>query len=79
MQTRTITAEDFRNGAREVVLNALDAYMREMTECDNARGARDSDLPALFSTLDAHMDRVAARINDPESQEVGSAFLTVTV
>ncbi|MBP0633622.1 MULTISPECIES: hypothetical protein [unclassified Cupriavidus] len=76
MQTKTITAEAFREGAREAVLKALDGYMRELTCCDNARGATDGDLPALFAGIDAHMMRVAGRFN-PESEEVGSAYLTI--
>lgn len=78
MQTKTISAEAFRDGAREAVLKALDAYMRELTCCDNARGATDGDLPALFAGIDAHMTRVAARFNNPDSEEVGSAFLSIS-
>lgn len=79
MQTKTITAEDFRDGARQTVLKALDGYMRELTGSDEARGATDGDLPALFAGIDAHMMRVAARFNDPESEEVGSAYLSIDV
>ncbi|MBB5546695.1 hypothetical protein A8H39_01405 [Paraburkholderia fungorum] len=77
MQTKTISAEAFREGAREAVLHALDTYLRELTGCDNARGATDADLPALFAGIDAHTARVAARLNDANSQEVGSAFLSI--
>ena len=77
MQTKTITAEAFRDGARQAVLKALDAYMRELTCCDNARGATDGDLPALFAGIDAHVTRVATWFNDPNSEEVGSAFLSI--
>jgi hypothetical protein len=66
-----------RKGARAAVLGALDDYMRSLTGCDHARGATDGDLPSLFSGLDAHMARVAARFNDPESREVGSAYLGI--
>ena len=78
MQTKTITQEQFIDGARTAVLAALDDYMRELTGSDNARGAKDADPPALFAGLDAHMGRVAARFNAPESQEVGSAYLSIT-
>lgn len=77
MQTKTISAEDFREGARQAVLKALDGYMRELTGSDKARGATDGDLPALFAGIDAHITRVADRFNDPESEEVGSAYLTI--
>ncbi|MGY6257279.1 hypothetical protein ACXIVK_27860 [Paraburkholderia caledonica] len=77
MQTKTISGEAFRDGARDAVLKALDTYVRDLTCCDNARGATDGDLPALFAGIDAHMARVAARFNDPNSQEVGSAYLSI--
>jgi hypothetical protein len=76
--TKTITVVEFRDGARDVVLKALDSYMRELTGCDNARGARDADLPQLFVGIDAHMDRIAARLNRPDSDEVGSAYLSIS-
>lgn len=79
MQTKTITQEQFIGVARDAVLAALDVYMRELTGCDNARGASDADLPSLFAGIDAHMARVAVRFNDPESQEVGSAHLNIAV
>ena len=74
---KSIDKSDFIEGARAAVLIALDGYMRELTESYNARGATDADLPALFKALDAHMERVATRFNDPESQEIGSAFLSI--
>lgn len=77
MTMKTISAEQFRDGARDVVLQALDDYMRGLTDYDKAMGSRDADLPALFAGLDAHMDRVAARFNDPESTEPGSAFIKI--
>lgn len=78
MQTTTITKEQFIEGARAAVLGALDNYMRDLTGSDNARGAMDADLPALFAGLDAHMGRVATRFNNPESTEIGSACLRIT-
>lgn len=77
MREKTISAEDFKEGARQAVLKALDEYMREITDCDIALGARDSDLPHLFRALDAHMDRVAERFNHPQSIEAGSAFFYI--
>lgn len=78
MQTTTITQSQFIDGARAAVLAALDGYMRDLTGSDNARGASDADLPALFAGLDVHLGRIAARFNAPESQEVDSACLTIT-
>ena len=75
---KIIPEETFRDGAREAVLKALDKYMRKLTGEKMAHGWRDSDLPALFRGLDAHMDRVAVRFNDPQSKEVGSAFLSIS-
>ncbi|CAB3754165.1 hypothetical protein [Paraburkholderia humisilvae] len=77
-QTKTVTADEFRDGARDAVLKALDKYMRELTGCDNARGARDADLPQLFAGIDGHMARVAERLNRPDSDEVGSAYLSIS-
>lgn len=79
MTIKTITQEEFNEGARAAVLAALDGYLRDLTGSDSARGAADADLPALFAGLDAHMARVAARINDPESEEVGSASLSIKI
>lgn len=72
-----ISEEDFIDGARSAVLQALDGYMQDLTRSERAKGSNDADLPELFKALDAHMRRVAARFNDPESQEVGSAFFEV--
>lgn len=77
MNIKTITLEEFNEGARAAVLAALDGYMRELTGCDNARGATDADLPALFAGLDTHMGRVASRFNALESTEAGSAALQI--
>lgn len=77
MNVTKMTAEDFKKGARDCVLEALDEYMRRVTGYANALGARDEDLPKLFPALDAHMDRVAARFNDPESKEPGSLHFSV--
>ena len=74
---KSIDKSDFIEGARAAVLIALDGYMRDLTGSYNARGAADADLPALFKALDAHMERVATRLNDPESQEIGAAFLSI--
>lgn len=76
---RRISHIDFRDGARTAVLTALDDYMQEMTGHANARGASDADLPALFAGLDAHMERLATRLNDPSSHEIGSAELLIAV
>lgn len=73
----SISYEDFRDGARSAVLNALDGYMRELTGCEHARGASDADLPALFGGLDKHLERLAARFNDPNSTEIGSAAIQI--
>lgn len=75
--TVTISQEQFLEGARSAVLAALDGYMRELSGSERARGASDADLPHLFAGLDAHMLRVAKRFNDPHSQEVGSACLSI--
>lgn len=72
-----LTKEQFLEGARAAVLKSLDEYMRELTGCANARGAKDAELPKLFAGVDDHMLRVARRFNDPESQEVGSAHLSI--
>lgn len=77
MAIKKITEEQFIDGARAAVLAALDKYMRELTFHEDARGASDADLPDLFKGLDAHMRRVAARFNDPESVEIGSASLSI--
>lgn len=35
------------------------------------------DLPALFGGLDKHLERLAARFNDPNSTEIGSAAIQI--
>ncbi len=74
---KMIDHEDYISGARDAVLGALDEYVRELTGCDTAQGWRDYDLPALLPAIDAHMSRLAARINDPDSEEIGSAHLGI--
>lgn len=76
--TKTITKAQLIDGARTAVLAALDEYMENVTGHIDARGWRDCDLPVLFAGLDAHMDRVAERFSNPESLEVGSAYLRIT-
>lgn len=73
----TMTLEAFQLGAHDVVLVALDAYVRETVGHHKAMGARDADLPALFKAIDAHMITVAKRYNAPESEEPGSATFSV--
>ena len=77
MTAKTISAEQFRDGARDAVLKALDEYVRDLTECSKSMGARDEDLPALFAGIDAHMSRVAERFNAPDSSEPGSEFIKI--
>lgn len=78
MQTNRVNYEDFRDGMRRAVLDALDAYMQRQTDgCLGVKGWRDQDLAALFPAIDAQAARVAIRFNDPNSQEPGSAYLTI--
>ena len=77
MSNIIISYREFRDGARDAVLEALDEYMRDITRCDKAIGARDSDLPDLFAGLDAHMAKIAARFNELDSAEPGSAFFKI--
>jgi len=76
-EKNTMTIDGFLMGARDVVLVALDAYVREMVGHNKAMGARDEDLTELFKGIDAHMTKVAKRYNDPESNEPGSATFGV--
>lgn len=71
--------DDLTNLMREKVLEALDAAIREATGHGTAMGARDSDLPELFKSIDAHARRVAARFNARDSTEPGSAFFSVNM
>ena len=78
MNTKRVNFDGFRDGMRRAVLDALDAYMQRQTDgAPNVKSWRDQDLPLLFAAVDAHAGRVAARFNDPESQEPGSAYLTI--
>ena len=74
---RKITREAWRDGVREAVLAALDAYICTALDIPTLVGATDADLPELFPCIDAHADRLAARINDPNSTIPGSAFLDI--
>ncbi|MHA6848829.1 hypothetical protein [Ralstonia syzygii] len=77
MSTNRINFDDFRDGMRRAVLDAMDSYMRNQTDgCLGVKGWRDQDLAALFPAIDAHAARVAIRFNDPESEEPGSAYFT---
>lgn len=59
-----IPYNDWINGGRDVVLAALDNYVRETMSHHAASGATDADLPDLFRAIDAQLERLAARIND---------------
>ncbi|MCA8270375.1 hypothetical protein [Burkholderia vietnamiensis] len=73
----TISEADFVQGARDAVLEALDVYMRNVTGCLMAVGWRDSDLPELFTGIDAHMGRVAARFRAQDSTEAGAVNFSI--
>ncbi|WP_186078715.1 hypothetical protein [Burkholderia gladioli] len=77
MNTSLIPFEAFRTHLRDAILVALDDAMRELTGCETALGSRDADLPHLFAAIDEHAIRLAHRFNDPESEEVGSAYLSI--
>lgn len=80
MQPNRLNFDDFRDGMRRAVLDALDAYMQRQTDgALNVKGWRDQDLAVLFPAIDAHASKVAARFNDPDSQEPGSAYLTIDI
>lgn len=77
MDTKKIPFDLFLEGMQGAVLHALDEYMVDVSNSDNAKGWRDSDLPMLFKALEFHAERVAARFNDLDSNEVGSAYLSI--
>lgn len=79
MTKNRLNFDGFRDGMRRAVLDALDAYMQRQTDgCLGVKGWRDQDLASLFPAIDTHAARVAIRFNDPDSEEPGSAYLTIT-
>lgn len=75
MNTTMIKKEEFIDGGRRAVLQALDLYVRGLTEHPDSRGWTDQELPKLFPCLDKHMERVAARLITGE--EAGSASIRI--
>ena len=54
---------EFREGIRRSVLDALDNYAAQN---GFGHGWRDDDLSALFAGVDAHAKTLANRINGPD-------------
>lgn len=61
-ETPVITQDQFINGARDAVLDALDTYVRGLTGHAKTLGAKDAELPALFEGIDAHARLVHSRL-----------------
>ena len=60
--TQVISQDQFVNGARDAVLDALDTYVRGLTGHPKTLGATDAELPALFEGIDKHARLVHARL-----------------
>lgn len=75
MAITNIHIEQFSDVLRTKVLEAIDEVTQEFVNHPKAKGWKDSDLPDLFKGLDAHIQRLAARYNSPESDEYNSAFV----
>lgn len=71
----SMTLDDFILAGRQVVLDALDEFIRDKLEHEKARGWTDAELPELFKGVDAHLKTVAERIN--KGEEPGSANFSV--
>ncbi len=70
-----ISADKFKDDVRQVVLNALDKFTRELLGHPDARGWVDKELPSLFTGVDAHAKALAARIN--AGVDAGSINVTI--
>lgn len=73
--TDHVSIQEFIEQGRMAVLNCLDEYVRDQLCHAKSKGWKDSELPALFNGLDAHLRAVATRIN--EGFEPGSANLFI--
>lgn len=70
---------------REQLVEALKHHLGTTLEAARVKadiynryeGAYDEDLPELFKAIDAQLKKVAERINDPESEIIGSIFLNI--
>lgn len=62
-ESKEIQFAEFRDQVRSAVLSALDSEVSELIGDKTVLGAMDNDLSALFSGLDAHVHRLAERIN----------------
>lgn len=71
----SMTLDDFILAGRQVVLDALDEFIRDKLNHEKARGWTDGELPELFKGVDAHLKTVAGRIN--KGEEPGSANFSV--
>jgi hypothetical protein len=77
MMNTTVKFSEFEDRLRNAVLTALDAEVREVMAHEKAMGWTDSELPVLFSGLDAHIKSVAGRIN--AGTEPGSTFVQIDI
>ncbi|MGB4064222.1 MAG: hypothetical protein WBK19_10395 [Azonexus sp.] len=73
--TNHVSIQEFIEEGRMAVLNALDEFVRDQLCHTKSQGWKDSELPALFNGLDAHLRAVATRIN--KGNEPGSVNLFV--
>ena len=71
----TISREQWIEGGRNAVLDALDQFTRVSVGHVEARGWTDPELPNLFRAVDRQLGLIADRINSGE--EPGSAFFQV--
>lgn len=78
MSVRKIAREEFLDGARQAVVEAIDAYVQAQMADHRVHGYEDADLPKLFKAIDAHMEVIIARINAPDSTVPNSAFVQIS-
>ena len=70
-----IRREKWIDEGRQTVLDALDEFVRVSVGHVGARGWTDQELPDLFRSVDAQLDKIAERIN--LGIEPGSLFFRV--
>lgn len=57
----TVALDNMRDAARQLILEALDEVGRSTAGMPVTPGWTDRELPDLFRSLDAHLDRMLAR------------------
>ena len=70
LRDQTISREKWIDEGRQAVLDALDEFTRISVGHVKARGWTDQELPDLFRAVDAHLNKIAERVNSGSESDL---------